>query len=53
MNGYVVGGYLVVLISLGSYALFVVQRLRTSRRRLEAALPATTEESAAVDDRST
>jgi hypothetical protein len=46
MNGYVVGGYLVVLISLGTYALFLVQRLRASRRRLGATVPGTDERSA-------
>jgi hypothetical protein len=39
MNGYVIGGYLTVLISIGTYALFLVARLRASRRRLSAALP--------------
>ena len=39
MNGYVIGGYLVVVIALGSYALFLVGRLRASRRRLGAAPP--------------
>jgi hypothetical protein len=39
MNGYVIGGYLAVLISLGTYALFLVGRLRASRRRLGATLP--------------
>jgi hypothetical protein len=49
MNGYVVGGYLVVLISLGAYALSLVQRLRASRRRLAATLP--DEEERSFDDR--
>jgi hypothetical protein len=39
MNGYVVGGYLTVLLSIGTYALFLVARLRASRRRLSAAVP--------------
>jgi hypothetical protein len=39
MNGYVIGGYLVVLLSLGTYALFLVGRLRASRRRLSATFP--------------
>ena len=39
MNGYVIGGYLVVLLSLGTYALFLVGRLRASRRRLRVTLP--------------
>jgi hypothetical protein len=43
MNGYVIGGYLAVLISLGTYALFLVGRLRASRRRLSATLPGTDE----------
>jgi hypothetical protein len=39
MNGYVVGGYLVVTVSLGTYAVFLVGRLRGARRRLAATLP--------------
>jgi hypothetical protein len=39
MNGYVIGGYLVVLISIGTYAVFLGGRLRASRRRLSATLP--------------
>jgi hypothetical protein len=39
MNGYVIGGYLTVLLSLGTYSLFLVGRLRASRRRLGATLP--------------
>ncbi|HEY5271913.1 MAG TPA: hypothetical protein VIJ34_01630 [Acidimicrobiales bacterium] len=39
MNGYVIGGYLVVMISLGTYAVFLVGRLRAARRRLTATLP--------------
>jgi hypothetical protein len=38
MNGYVIGGYLVVLISLGTYAVALVQRLRASKRRIDATL---------------
>jgi hypothetical protein len=38
MNGYVIGGYLVVMISLGTYAVFLVGRLRAARRRLTATL---------------
>jgi len=38
MNGYVIGGYLAVLLSIGTYALFLVARLRASRRRLSATL---------------
>jgi hypothetical protein len=41
MNGYVIGGYLVVLLALGSYSLFLVARLRATRRRLGATLPGT------------
>jgi hypothetical protein len=38
MNGYVIGGYLVVVISLGTYAYFLVQRLRGAKRRVGAAI---------------
>jgi hypothetical protein len=48
MNGYVIGGYLIVLLSIGSYALFLVARLRASRRRLSTTLP-TLEERAPED----
>jgi hypothetical protein len=34
MNGYVIGGYLVVLLSLSTYAFFLVQRLRAAKRRI-------------------
>jgi hypothetical protein len=49
MNGYVIGGYLVVLASLGTYSLFLVQRLRAAKRRIGA----TVEEAGAqlADDR--
>jgi hypothetical protein len=43
MNGYVIGGYLVVLLSLGTYSFFLIARLRASRRRLSATLPGTDE----------
>jgi hypothetical protein len=46
MNGYVIGGYLTVLLSLGTYAAFLVGRLRASRRRLSATLPGTDERAA-------
>ena len=38
MNGYVEGGYVVVLTSLGGYGASLVVRLRAARRRL--AVPA-------------
>jgi hypothetical protein len=51
MNGYVIGGYLVVLVSLVTYAIFLVQRLRAAKRRLGAALPDARER--AIDDSGT
>jgi hypothetical protein len=49
MNGYVIGGYLAVMVSLGTYAVFLIGRLRASRRRLSATLPSGDERG--VDDR--
>jgi hypothetical protein len=39
VNGYVIAGYVVVLSTLATYAVFLVARLRATRRRLGATLP--------------
>lgn len=34
MNGYVLGGYIVVLGAIGLYAVSLVERIRSARRRV-------------------
>jgi hypothetical protein len=41
VNGYVIGGYIVVLASLSTYAIALVIRLRVTRRRLGVVPPVT------------
>lgn len=41
MNGYVLGGYIIVLGSVGTYALSLVARLRSAKRRAQVVRAAT------------